>query len=82
MYINSVVKPPEITMIQLSTCILRSVAGYSPYIEGCRSGSQARVIFLWLKTLFQPTDYNIFQSRLLFIPLLRIRRDFQLKSIN
>ena len=45
-------------------------------MEVGRSGSQAKVIFLWLKTLFQPADYNIFQSRLLFIPLLRIRRDF------
>ena len=41
-------------MIQLSTCILRSTAAYSPYMEGCRSGLQASVVFLWLKTLFKP----------------------------
>ena len=56
-------------------------AAYCPYyMEVHRSGSQARVIFLWLKTLFQPADYNIFQSRLLFIPLLGIRRDFPLEK--
>ena len=67
-------------MIQLNMRILHSPAAYSPYMEGHRSGLQARVIFVWLKTLFQPTDYNTFQSRLLFIPLLCIRRHFSLKK--